>query len=259
MNGPIGTDRVWRLPLWLVRLLAIAVFCLAWEWATVRTPDLRVFVGQPTGILKFLWEGLFVDRKLLSHGVWSVAAMLIAFGLGSAAGIGGGMLFAMAPRAEVFFQPILMGLNALPRIALAPLFLLWFGLGMGSKIALAFTLTFFIVLDATVAGIRSADPDHVTLARMLGASPASIFRRVVLISALPTIFTGLRLGMIYALLGVIGSEIIAAEVGLGQYLSYLAGVFNTDGVFAVLLLLALLGSAIGLLMSAVERRLLHWK
>jgi NitT/TauT family transport system permease protein len=259
MSNPNPINTLWRMPMWLARLAAVTLFCVAWEWATLRTPDLRVFVGQPSGILKFFWDGLIVDRKLLVHGMWSISAMLISFFIGSAAGVGSGMLFAVSPRTEAFFHPILMGLNSLPRIALAPLFLLWFGLGMGSKIALAFTLTFFIVLDATVAGMRSVDPDHVTLARMLGASPASIFRRVVLISALPTIFSGLRLGMIYALLGVIGSEIIAAEQGLGQYLSFLAGVFNTDGVFAVLLLLAILGSAIGVFMTLVEKRLLRWK
>ncbi len=250
---------IWGIPIWLLRIIVLVTLCLFWEWGTIRQPDLRVFVGQPSGILSFLWDGLFVNSKLWHHGFWSIAATLISFGLGSVAGIATGMLFAMSPRVEVFFQPILIALNSLPRIALAPLFLLWFGLGIGSKIALAFSLTFFIVLDSTVAGMRSVNPDHVTLARTLGASPATIFKKITLVSALPTIFTGLRLGMIYALLGVIGSEIIASEQGLGQYLSFLAGVFNTDGVFAVLLLLAILGSAIGYLMSQIEARLLRWK
>ncbi|SHK52650.1 NitT/TauT family transport system permease protein [Shimia gijangensis] len=256
-TGNIKT--AWGMPIWVLRLVLLSLLCLLWEWATVRQPSLRVFVGQPSGIAVFFWDGLFVNGKLIQHGFWSILATLISFGLGSVAGILTGMMFAMSPRLEVFFQPILIALNSLPRIALAPLFLLWFGLGMGSKIALAFSLTFFIVLDSTVAGMRSVNPDHVTLARTIGASPGTIFRKITLVSALPTIFTGLRLGMIYALLGVIGSEIIASTQGLGQYLSFLAGVFNTDGVFAVLLLLAILGSAIGYLMTRIEARLLRWK
>lgn len=247
------------IPLWLARLVVITAFCLLWEWATVRRPELRLYVGQPSGIVKFLWAGLFDDGLLWLNGFWSMSAVLISFLLGSILAVATGMLFAVSPRTELFLHPILIGLNALPRIALAPLFLLWFGLGIASKIALAFTLTFFIVLDATVAGMRSVESDHVTLARMIGASPGWIFRHVVLVSAMPTIFSGLRLGLIYALLGVIGAEIIAAEQGLGQYLALLAGTFNTDGVFAILLLLALLGSAIGVLMAKLEKRLLYWK
>jgi NitT/TauT family transport system permease protein len=120
-------------------------------------------------------------------------------------------------------------------------------------------LTFFIVLGSTVAGARGVDPDHIRLARTLGAGPALIFRKVALISAVPTIFSGLRLGLVYALLGVIGGEIIAAQHGLGQYLSYLAGTFQTNGVFAVLLLLGLIGAVLMRLMGLVEARLLRWR
>jgi NitT/TauT family transport system permease protein len=110
-----------------------------------------------------------------------------------------------------------------------------------------------------VAGARGVDQDHITLARTLGAGPALIFRKVTLISAVPTIFSGLRLGLVYALLGVIGGEIIAAQHGLGQYLSYLAGTFQTNGVFAVLLLLGLIGAVLMRLMGLVEARLLRWR
>lgn len=254
-----GDGQTRTVPFWLMRGVLLTLLCGVWEGAVVRSPELKVFVGQPSGILVFFYDGLLVNRRLLAEGTYTLAATLIAFAGGSCAGIACGLLFSVWPRLEKLLHPLFIGLNSLPRIALAPLFLMWFGLGIGSKIALAISLTFFIVLDATLAGVRSVDPDHVTLARMLGASRVRLFCKVALVSALPTMFSGLRLGLIFALLGVIGGEIIAAEHGLGQYLSFLAGSFDTDGVFAVVLLLGLAGTALGLGMQALERRLLHWK
>ena len=103
------------------------------------------------------------------------------------------------------------------------------------------------------------DSDWLTLSRMLGASKVVVFFKVTLISAVPTIFSGLRLGLIYALLGVIGGEIIASQHGLGQMLTYLAGTFDTNGVFAVLIFLAILGVALTRAMSALEQHLLRWR
>ena len=179
--------------------------------------------------------------------------------LGSLAGLALGLLFVAYPVLEKFLEPLFSALNSLPRIALAPLFLLWFGLGPASKIALGFSLTVFIVLNSTVAGARSVDSDWLTLSRMLGASKVVVFFKVTLISAVPTIFSGLRLGLIYALLGVIGGEIIASQHGLGQMLTYLAGTFDTNGVFAVLIFLAILGVALTRAMSALEQHLLRWR
>ena len=147
----------------------------------------------------------------------------------------------------------------MPRLALAPLFLLWFGLGVGSKIAVGSSLTFFIVLSATMAGMRSVNPDHLVLSRALGATPSQVFFKVTLPSAVPVIFAGLRLGLIFALLGVIGAELIAAEHGLGQTLAYLQSTFSMDGVMAVLLLLAVLGLGVTTLMNRVERYLAAWR
>jgi NitT/TauT family transport system permease protein len=202
---------------------------------------------------------VFVDYTLLQQAVWTLSETLAAFALGSAAGIAFGLLFVLYPRLEKFLDPLFTAFNALPRIALAPLFLLWFGLGPSSKIALGISLTFFIVLSSTVAGGRSVNTDWIILSRMLGASKMTIFFKVTLISAVPTIFSGLRLGLIYALLGVIGGEIIASQHGLGQLLSYLAGTFDTNGVFAVLFFLAMLGVALTKLMSAIENYLLRWR
>ena len=125
-----------------------------------------------------------------------------------------GLLFVFYPRFHRAAEPYMALLNAMPRLALAPLFLLWFGLGVASKIAVGSSLTFFIVLSATVAGVRGVSSDHLVLSKTLGATPSQLFFKVTLPSAVPVIFSGLRLGLIFALLGVLGAEIrIAAEHG----------------------------------------------
>lgn len=184
---------------------------------------------------------------------------MLAFSLGSATALLVGLVFVTLPRFEKFINPYLSAFNAMPRIALAPLFLLWFGLGIGSKIAVGFSLTFFIVLSSTTAGVRGVATDWVTLSRTLGASPARIFSSVTLPSAIPVIFSGLRLGLVYALLGVVGCEIIASEHGLGQQVAYLGSTFNMDGVLGLLLVLALLGLSVTASMDALEKRLLNWQ
>lgn len=243
----------------IAQLGVVVVFLLLWQWASVAKLIDPLFIGRPTGIFRYLFRGVFVDGVIIKEALWTIGETLAAFILGSVTGIGFGLLFVVYPLSERFLDPILAGLNALPRVALAPLFLLWFGLGIGSKIALGFSLTFFIVLSNTVAGARSVDPDWLTLSRTLGASRSTIFFKVVLISAVPTIFSGLKLGLIYALLGVIAGEIIASQHGLGQLLTYLAGTFDTNGVFAVLMFLGVLGVGLTKLMDALERYLLKWQ
>lgn len=242
-----------------LQVAAATVFLLLWEWASKTRMIDPLFIGQPSKIFAYFYQSIFVDYTLLKEAAWTLSETLAAFVLGSAAGIAFGLLFVLSPKLEKFLDPLFSALNALPRIALAPLFLLWFGLGPSSKIALGLSLTFFIVLASTVAGGRSVNTDWLILSRMLGANKMIIFFKVTLISAVPTIFSGLRLGLIYALLGVIGGEIIASQHGLGQLLSYLAGTFDTNGVFAVLFFLAILGVALTRLMTGIENHLLRWR
>lgn len=242
-----------------MQVVSLAVFFVVWEIVSRNQWINPLFIGQPTLIFEYLYQACFVDGVIWREAGWTIWSTLLAFFFGSVAGIAFGLLFVVYPPVEKFFEPLFAALNALPRIALAPLFLLWFGLGPMSKIALGFSLTFFIVLNSTVAGARSVDSDWLILSRMLGASKATIFFKVTLVSAVPTIFSGLRLGLIYALLGVIGGEIIASQHGLGQLLTYLAGTFDTNGVFGVLFFLAILGVSLTKLMSWVEDYLLRWK
>lgn len=238
--------------LFLVALLGL------WEVASRQGWLSATFFGQPSGIAAFLIDNV-MDGKLWSDLGWTLAGTLLAFLLGAGAAIGLGLGFVRFPALEHFLEPYFSALNVMPRIALAPLFILWFGLGLGSKVAIGFSLTFFIVLSATVAGMRGVSADHLTLCRTLGARPAQVFWQVTLPGAVPVLFSGLRLGLIYALLGVVGGEIIASEKGLGQSLAYLGSTFNINGVMALLLILALLGVTIMRGMTWLEKRLLHWQ
>lgn len=239
--------------------LAVAAFLALWESATRQGWIDVAFFGQPSGIAAYLWDGFFVSRQLWLGLGYTIAGTLISFVLGSFAALVLGLIFVMFPKIEQALEPHLMMLNAMPRIALAPLFLLWFGLGLGSKIAVGVSLAFFIVLANTVAGIRGVSQDLVILSRSLGASPQQLFFKVTLPSAVPVIFSGLRLALIYSMLGVIGAELIAAEHGLGQTLAYLQSTFNINGVMGLLVLLAVLGMLVTQGMTRLERALLKWQ
>ena len=241
-----------------VHLVFVCVMFALGEWLTVNRWLDPTFVGQPSGILKFLWNNITSGQLWVDMG-WTMAGTLISFAIGSVAAITLGLLFVGFPKFEKFLEPYLNAMNVMPRIALAPLFILWFGLGLGSKIALGCSLTFFIVLSSTVAGIRGVSQDHVTLCKTLGASAVSTFFQVTLPGAVPVIFSGLRLGLIYSLLGVIGAEIIASEKGLGQSLAYLGSTFEVNGVMALLLVLAVIGVSVMKTMTWLEKRLLHWQ
>lgn len=230
-----------------------------WEWAARAGWIDVTFTGQPTGIGQFLWSNLIQSPNLWIELGWTLLGTFASFLMGSVAALLVGLLFVSMPRLERFSDPYLSAFNAMPRIALMPLFILWFGLGVASKIAIGFSLTFFIVLSSTVAGMRGVSQDHLTLTRTLGAKPLQMFTLVTLPGAVPVIFAGLRLGLVYAMLGVVGGEIIAAEHGLGQTLAYLGSTFNMNGVMAVLVVLSLLGMAIIWMMTAFERKLLHWQ
>ena len=244
---------------WIGHLVFIAAFLALWEYSMRQEWLQATFFGQPSGIAAYLWNGFVSGGKLWRELGYTVAGTLASFLLGSSSALALALLFVMFPRIERAMDPYLMVLNAMPRFALAPLFLLWFGLGIGSKIAVGTSLSFFIVLANAVAGIRGVSQDLVVLSRSLGATPRQIFFKVTLPSAVPVIFSGLRLAMIFSMLGVVGAEIIAAEHGLGQTLAYLQSTFNMNGVMGLLLVLAVLGVLVTTGMSRMERALLKWQ
>jgi NitT/TauT family transport system permease protein len=242
-----------------VHVVGIATFLGVWELAMRQEWLSAAFFGQPTGIVAFLWDGFVSGRKLWIELGYTILGTVVSFLLGSVLALALGLVFVMFPKVEHAMEPYLTVLNAMPRLALAPLFLLWFGLGIGSKIAVGTSLSFFIVLANTVAGIRGVSQDLIVLSRSLGATPRQVFFKVTLPSAVPVIFSGLRLALIYSMLGVVGAELIAAEHGLGQQLAYLQATFNMNGVMALLVLLAMLGMVVTQGMTRLEKAMLRWQ
>lgn len=240
------------------RVAVVALFLASWQFAVSQGVLDPLFVSTPADVWAYLRDAVQTDEFWLDTRV-TLLETLWGFVLGASAGILTGLVLARFLWLDVLVDPLLTFLNSLPRVALAPLFILWFGIGEMSKVMLAASLVYFILAANTRSGVKSVDQDMIVAARLLGATRLQLLRKVVFPGAVPAVFTGLRLGAVYALLGVVAGEIIAAENGLGQQLTYLSGTFQTDGVIAILIVLGLIGSALNGVMSGVERRLLRWQ
>ena len=230
----------------------------AWQLAAMRGIINPVFTGMPTRIaVKFVeaitGPALNVDARA------TVIAALIGASAASVLGIASAFVLAQSDVWRRIFDPYFTVLNGLPRVALAPLFLLWFGIGLMSKIMLAASITFFVTFYNTMVGVDSVDRDHLLLARAMGASRLQVFLKFVVPSAVPSIFNGLQLGFVYGMLGTVASEMLAGEHGLGVLLTRQAALFQMDDYFATLMLLALATTAISGTLEFVRRRLLRWQ
>jgi len=240
------------------RLSLLAAIILTWQM--VVTFDLldRAVTSSPSDVAAFLVEVLPTPE--LRENLWAtVQATLIAFVLASSAGILVGSVLGLMPTLERIIDPFLNAANAMPRIALAPVFIIAFGLTIWSKVALAFTIVIFIMISNTIAGMHSVDSELLRLAKVLGATRRQLFVKLLLPSAVPSIFGGLRLGMIYSMLGVVTAELIGSTNGMGQLVQQAAGMFMIDRVWGYLIILAVIASAVNVGMSAVERYLLRWR
>lgn len=243
---------------WTARLVMAGGFLWAWEaLAEAKVID-PFFFSRPTVIGGFLKQ-FFESGEIWVHFLATMQATLSGFVLGAVLAVPFGLVLARFPLVDEVLAPFLAGLNALPRVALAPIFMLWFGIGLASKIVLVFSLVFFIVLINTQAGVKSADEELLRMSKVMGATARQRFLKVVLPGAVPSIFAGLRLGVIYALLAAVVGEMVAAQAGLGQQVSLYSGTYRTGGVLAVLLLLSLIGIGMNGLMLVLERRLLRWQ
>jgi NitT/TauT family transport system permease protein len=237
----------------LVAQLALgAAFIAAWEAAAVWFLD-PFFIGKPSEIAVRLWDA-FVHGDMLAHtGVTlfhSVAGLLLSLLIGVPVGV----LFATNRPVADTVEPFFLGLYSLPRVALAPLFILWFGIGSVSKIVMAVSMVVFIVILNTHEGLRGVDRDLVDLTKTMRASKLYLFRKVLLPSIVPWIFASLRVGIGLALVGAVIGELLGANRGLGWYVEYSAGRVDINGVFAGLVVLAILGMTLNEIVKAIESR-----
>lgn len=248
-----------RRQLMLMRIGGLTALLLCWELSVRLGWVDAAFFGQPTRIMQSLVTGFSGDARIPRELGWTMYTALISFVIGAGGAVVVAMIFVWFPVMEKVLEPIFSALNSMPRTALAPLLIVWFGLGMWSKVAIGASLCFFIVLQNTVAGIRGVNADHVTLCRTLGLSQGRMFWKVTMPNAVPVMFAGLRLGVVVALLGVVAGEIIAAERGMGQRIAYLAAAFDMNGVWALLVVLAISGMILTWGLDAVERHLHRWQ
>ncbi len=242
----------------LIARVALGVVLLAaWELAS-GTLVKEFYVSRPSVVAARFWE-LLVSGKLLLHTSVTALHALGGFVLGGAAGIAFALVLGRMPRVADVIDPYLTAFYSLPKVALAPLFILWFGIGMTMKILFVATIVFFLVFLNTYTGIRNVSREQITIMRLMGASEAQLMRKLILPAAFAWVFAGLQLSVPYALIGAIVGELIASNVGLGYLLADASSQFNTGTVFAALFTIALLAVALNAVVGLAERLLMPWK
>ncbi|MGH9144834.1 MAG: ABC transporter permease [Vicinamibacterales bacterium] len=216
------------------------------------------FVSRPSDIAERIASWV-VAGSLWVHLAVTLEESLLGLMVGAAMGIALGFLLGRSPTLASIFDPYIKMLNAVPRVVLAPLFLLWFGLGIWSKVALAVTLVFFVMFFSTYQGVRDADPVLVDNVRMLGASERQLVRHVLVPSALTWIFSSLQTSLGFAMVGAVVGEYLGSTRGLGYVISQAEGTFDTTGVFAGMTVLGMVVVLVSAAVTRLERWLLRWK
>jgi NitT/TauT family transport system permease protein len=216
------------------------------------------FVSRPSDIAQRIARWI-ASGSLWGHLAVTLEESLLGLVAGAALGIGLGFVLARSPLLAAVLDPYIKMLNAVPRVVLAPLFLLWFGLGILSKVALAVTLVFFVMFFNTYQGVRDADRVLIDNVRMLGATERQLMRHVLVPSALTWIFSSLQTSLGFAMVGAVVGEYLGATRGLGYVISQAEGTFDTTGVFAGMTVLAVVVVIVSAAVTRLERWLLRWK
>lgn len=228
MNGT-RLRHVAPMVVWQVLLGAILVS--TWEvLASTGVLD-KFFFSRPSEVAARIWQW-FATGSIWQHLAVTLTEAILSFAIGAALGVGMGFLLARVDWLSELLDPFIRIANALPRVVLAPIFLLWFGLGIWSKVALGVMVVFFIVFFNTYRGVRDVEPVLLHNARMLGASERQLARHVLLPSALTWIFSSLHISIGFAIIAVVVGEYLGASHGVGYVISQAEGIFDTTGVFA---------------------------
>src|SRR6201997_4100588 len=252
-----------RVTLLSLQILVAVVAIALWQFfATVPIFGHMVlppfFFSTPVAVGSQIvdWFTTGVIWKHLAITLWE---SILAFAIGSFLGVAIGFWFARKPMVAAVFDPYVKMINALPRVVLAPIFALWFGLGIWSKVALGITLVFFIVFFNVYQGVKEVSPTVLANARMLGMSERQLLRHVYLPSALSWMFSSLHISVGFAVVGAVVGEYLGAAGGLGYLIQQAEGVFDVAGVFAGMFVLAAFVLLIDWIVTLVERRLLVWR
>ena len=242
----------------LWQILFGAAVLTSWQLLATAGKLDKFFFSRPSDIGSRILEW-FRTGSIFPHLAVTLEEAALAFILGAASGVIFGFALARAPKIGAVLDPYIRVLNALPRVVLAPIFLLWFGLGIWSKVVLGITVVFFIVFFNTHQGMRDVDPVIVNNSRMLGASEWQLARHVLIPSALTWVFSSLHISIGFAMIAVVVGEYLGAARGMGYLISQAEGTFDTTGVFAGMAVLSGVVLLVGLGVNRLERWLLRWK
>ena len=248
--------------------LLVALFAF---WHVMTTPGLvppflfendrqaAFFFGEPLKVALRVWAWFVTDADIYRHLGITLVETLLAFGVGSLLGLAFGLWLALSPMASAVLEPYIKAMNSMPRIILAPIFAVWFGLGIGSKVALGVTLVFFIVFFNVYQGVKEVSPVVLANARMLGASGRQLLRHVYLPSATSWVFSSLHTSVGMAFVGAVVGEYLGSSQGVGYLILQAEGTFDINTVMAGILVLTAFALVLDALVGRVEKRLMTWQ
>ncbi|MGE0099177.1 MAG: ABC transporter permease [Hydrogenophaga sp.] len=257
-----STLRLWQLGL----LIALIVF-----WYLMTTPGLippfmfendrqaAFFFGEPVRVAERIWTWFVTDADIYQHLGVTLTETLLAFAIGAIGGLLGGLWLALSPMASAILEPYIKAMNSMPRIILAPIFAVWFGLGIASKVALGVTLVFFIVFFNVYQGVKEVSPVILANARMLGASQRQLLRHVYLPSATSWVFSSLHTSVGLAFVGAVVGEYLGSSQGVGYLILQAEGSFDINTVMAGIVVLTLFALVLDAVVGKIEKRLMKWQ
>jgi NitT/TauT family transport system permease protein len=256
------TLRLWQLAL----LVALIVF-----WYAMTTPGLippfmfdndrqaAFFFGEPLSVASRIWDWFVTDADIYQHLGVTLTETVLAFAIGALGGLGGGLWLALSPMASAILEPYIKAMNSMPRIILAPIFAVWFGLGIASKVALGVTLVFFIVFFNVYQGVKEVSPVILANARMLGASQRQLLRHVYLPSATSWVFSSLHTSVGLAFVGAVVGEYLGSSQGVGYLILQAEGSFDINTVMAGIVVLTAFALVLDAAVGKIEKRLMKWQ
>ena len=256
-----------NLCIWQVGLL-IVIFVL---WHVTTKPGLippivfendqqaAFFFGEPLKIFSRVWAWFVTNGDIYQHLWVTLLETVLAFGLGTAMGLGCGLWLALSPMAAAIADPYIKAANSMPRVILAPIFAVWFGLGIASKVALGVTLVFFIVFFNVYQGVKEVSPVVLANVRMLGASQRQLLRHVYLPSATSWVFSSLHTSVGLAFVGAVVGEYLGSSRGVGYLILQAEGAFDINTVMAGILVLTVFALMLDAAVGKIEARLMKWQ
>lgn len=241
----------------IIRLVILVAFLLFWEYASGNLVA-PFFVSSPSAIAARLWVWV-ANGQLFYHASFTAFQAASGFVIGSIGGIAMGVFLGRNQLIATIIDPFIMTIYSLPKIALAPLFILWLGIGMEMKIVFTSTIVFFLVFLNTYSGVRNVSKELISILYLMGANETQVLRRVVLPSAVTWVFAGLKISVPYALVGAVVGELMASNKGLGALLIRAQGEFDTAGVFAALAAIMTMAVIANAGVKLAERKLMPWR